>query len=110
MVSGSVMEQHGGIGASRLQITYCKFGEKHCKPTFLWTNIDSIIDELDETRGPNRKTCTAKHPCGNLHHEQICKTVQAKKASPFPIALVHWLCMHIQDACASRRTDGVPPF
>ncbi|KOO35982.1 hypothetical protein Ctob_010804 [Chrysochromulina tobinii] len=58
---------HGGIGATQVELTYCKFGMEYEKPTFFWTNIESLIKELEN----GEKICSEETPCKS-HVEKAC--------------------------------------
>ena len=58
------------VGAKRCKLDYCRFGEEHQKPTFIWTNIESMIQRLTEDPSPYLcKDTPCKHGMG--YHERL---------------------------------------
>ena len=105
----------GGPGGVRCEVHYCKFGMEIKKPTYLWTNIASIIDELsteNETRSHPYLCCHGQYcHLGHGHHKQLGTGRPGgacSGAAPFPEHFVVWLVHHIVNrACAKRRSDEV---
>ena len=98
---------HGGIGATQVELTYCKFGTEYEKPTVFWTNIESLIKELEN----GEKTCSVKTPCkvGPACHKQLGRDAgPTTDAAKFPPDLVTFLQYHVDKACSKRRNDSVP--
>jgi hypothetical protein len=98
----------GGCGGTRCELFYCKFGVEYPKPTYIWTNIESMIAELS---GPkHRYICCDAHPCklGPGQHERLGHgDVAVKDAAAFPEDLVRFLCDHVVvKSCAHRRNDA----
>ena len=78
------------------------------KPTYIWTNIESMIAEL---QGPKHDyICCSDHPCafGSGHHQRLGRgEVSVKDAAAFPADLVQFLCNQvINKSCAHRRNDA----
>jgi hypothetical protein len=98
---------HGGIGATQVELTYCKFGMEYEKPTFFWTNIESLIKELEN----GEKICSEETPCkvGPACHKQLGRDAgPTTDAARFPPDLVTFLQYHVDKACSKRRNDSVP--
>ena len=98
---------HGGIGATQVELTYCKFGMEYEKPTFFWTNIESLIKELEN----GEKICSEETPCkvGPACHKQLGRDAgPTTDAARFPPDLVVFLQSHVEKACSKRRNDSVP--
>ena len=103
-------ETHGGLGGTRVKLSYCKFGESSERPTNFWTNIVSMIEVLKPgTKHPH--LCCAERPCqfGHGRHKQLGREGgAAADAAKFPPDLVTFLAWHaINHACAHRANDDV---
>ena len=99
---------HGGVGAERVRIDFCKFGQEHQKPTQLWTNIESMIDELkDEHKNPY---LCCHFPCkhGRGYHPKLGREgIAVAEAEPFPMELVYWMKTHVKKSIGHRVKDKV---
>lgn len=104
----------GGRGGKRCEVHYCKFGLPIHKPTYLWTNIPSVIADLPtDERRPHPWLCRAGNQCflGEGNHKQLGTGRPGgacSEAAAFPHDLVNWLVQHVVNrGCAERRTDDV---
>lgn len=104
-----VPAEDGGIGGIRLLLHYCKFGTEYMKPTYIWTNLESLINEL---RHPHAYMCSLAFPCkhGYGYHARLGGDGgRAADAAVFPADLVAFLVQHVQRACSNRRLDNIKP-
>ena len=103
---------HGGCGATRTRLHYCKFGTEYMKPTYFWTNIEPMIASLHEANGqPHMRMCASGHFCANGpdNHANLGREGgQTCKAAAYPQDLVAFLVQHIEQATAPRRRDNLP--
>ena len=102
----------GGCGGTRCEINYCKFGVDYPKPTYIWTNIESMIAEIPNSDDGAKHCyiCCDAHPCklGPGHHKRLGHGDTAvADAAAFPPDLVQFLCNQvINKSCAHRRNDA----
>ena len=83
---------------------------KYHKPTYLWTNIESLI--ADANSPFNFRRCSASNPCPYRdsagHFESLGRgSTSVSEAAAYPHELVVWLKSHIDAAIAHRRRDKV---
>ena len=86
----------------------CHFGTSYQKPTYIWTNIEGLIAELQK----GKKICKMGQYCrlGEGAHHHLGGGRRGGKtgdAAPFPLDLVAFLKGHILDAIQHRRDDDV---
>ena len=102
----------GGPGAKLRKLTYCKFGTDYEKPTQIWTNIPSLIDELTDKDGkPHSHRCSKQSPCQHHgHHPNLgYEGGPTCNAAAFPEELVTFFKQFALKKADSRRNDDVPP-
>jgi len=86
------------LGLEAVDVTYCKFGAPHRKPTTIWTNCKGLIDAA----APGLWFCGGAYKCRNWHNHVRVEGADASESSEFPEAFCTWMGAHINTE-ADRR-------
>ncbi len=86
------------LGLEAFDVTYCKFGAPHRKPTTIWTNCKELIDAA----APGLFFCGGAYKCPNWHNHVAVEGAEASESSEFPEAFCTWMGAHINTE-ADRR-------
>ena len=84
------------LGLAAVDVTYCKFGAPHRKPTRIWTNCEGLIDAAAPF------FCDARRPCPNWRNHVHVEGADASESSEFPKRFAMWLALYINTE-ANRR-------
>ena len=95
-----------------------KYGEEYQKRTFLWTNVQELIDEMAHAErhlaklypDGHRSLCGGRFCCRNgwpgresSTHLTICADIRTSEATPFPTEFCVLLAQKLEAECAYRR-------
>ena len=86
------------LGLEAVDVTYCKFGAPHRKPTRIWTNCKGLIDAA----APGLWFCGGAYKCRNWRNHAHVEGADASESSEFPEAFCTWMGAHINTE-ADRR-------
>ena len=86
------------LGLEAVDVTYCKFGAPHRKPTTIWTNCKGLIDAA----APGLWFCGGAYKCPNWSNHVAVEGAEASESSEFPKRFAMWLALYINTE-ANRR-------
>ena len=105
MVSGEARKRRSAardrcreLGLEAVDVTYCKFGAPHRKPTTIWTNCKGLIDAA----APGLWFCGGDYKCRNWRNHVPVEGADASESSEFPEPFCTWIGAHINTE-ADRR-------
>ena len=104
----------GGLGATKIRLTYCKLERGPQKATNLWTNCQKLIDEFGGDRhycDKNDRSSWCRHAqMRSGRHEERVKGKASTESAAFPMRFSQRVALCINESIPPYMPPWQPPF